>query len=355
MLDAAVYEWLVWAVLAMLTALCALMLGTLIHHAAASTRLSRRKRRSHVLMPLLCRAVADPSQGQTLLAARRPGDRAVLLPLLLQLALDLRGEEVARISALAEKLGVSAWERRRLASRWATERSSAVKNLGLLRSHQDLPELLRMAKEDPVREVRLASAWAAGELGGRKAVHGLLELLDADDPGLVARVQEVLLHAAPDAAREIRRHAERTPSLGARRAAVELLGALRDTAACDLLLQLVDDPDPELRTKAVKAAAAIGDPRFAETFRRRLSDPEWPVRCQAATGLGAVGAADAIPDLRAALDDPAWWVRFNAASSLADLGSRGRAALLEVSRAPASPRRDVARYLLQRSGLELAA
>jgi HEAT repeat protein len=79
------------------------------------------------------------------------------------------------------------------------------------------------------------------------------------------------------------------------------------------------------------------------------------VRCQAATGLGAIGASDAIPALCAALSDDAWWVRFNAASALAELGPAGRAALVEQAGSDEAQRRSVARYVLERSGLESLA
>ena len=71
--------------------------------------------------------------------------------------------------------------------------------------------------------------------------------------------------------------------------------------------------------------------------------------------FGGVGATDAIPELCAALLDEAWWVRFNAASALAELGPAGRAALAEQTTASEPERREVARYVLERRGLESLA
>jgi HEAT repeat protein len=323
----------------------------LLRHVLISVRLRRCARRTEVLLPLVCQAVDDPEKQSALLSrVRRSDRRPVLLPLLIQLALDLRGEERERVAELADLTGIARVERRRLRSPRMLERAAAAKNLGLLRAREALPDLLRHIERDRRRPVRLASAWALGEIGGPAAVRGLLGRLDDPAPGVVRRVQEVLLDTAPDAVHEIVRHARGTRSRAALCAAVELLGALRDPAASELLLELVDTPDAELRTKVTKAAAAIGDPRFAEVFRRLIKDPAWPVRCQAATGLGATGASGAIAELREAMADEAWWVRFNAASSLAELGTAGRSALAEATTDAEPRRREVARYVLHRTG-----
>lgn len=349
------YDALVLTVLILTAGTLGLVLCTLSHHGILSLRLARRARRQHVLLPLLCRAVGDPSRREALLAEVAAADRPLLLPLLVQLALDLRGEESQTIAALADDLGLSTRESQRLRSWRRTERAEAVKNLGLLRASAALPELLHLVTSDRRPTVRTASAWAIGEIGGRKAVIGLLSMLEDADPSVVRRAQEVLLRAAPDAAREIVSFARRTESADARCAAIEVLGALRDPVASDLLAELVDTPDLELRTKVIKAAAAMADPRFLATFRALLHDPAWSVRCQAATGLGAIGTADVIPDLAGLLDDDAWWARFNAASALAELGAPGRAALAEATTADSKYRREVSEYVLLRNARERRA
>lgn len=355
MSSAPFYDVLVLAVFTQLAGAAVLVAWTLARHVHVSLELRRVRRRQAVLLPLLCRAVSDGSQREALTRALQPGDGAVLLPMLLQLSLDLRGDELDAIARFADDLELSSSERERLRSWRGIERTEAVKNLGLLRARSALPELLHLVKSDRQRDVRIASAWAIGEIGGREAVLGLLSMLEDPDPGVVRRAQEVLLRAAPDAAGRIVSYVRRVDDAGARCAAVEVLGALRDPLAGDLLAELVEDPNPELRTRVIKAAAAIADPRFLDNFRRLLSDPVWSVRCQAATGLGAIGAAEAIPDLCAALADEAWWVRFNAASSLAELGPPGRAALAEATTSSHERCRDVAQYVLLRTRGERVA
>lgn len=348
-LGAHFYEALVLIVVGLLLGGGAALAGLIARHALITLQLHWRERRMEVLLPLLAAAIDDPDRRSPLLAGLRAGDLAVVLPMLLQLSLDLRGEERERVSRLAEQIGVAASELRRLGSFRSLARAEAAKNLGLLRVRAALPALLLRVDHDRDRSVRLACARAIGEIGGPEAVRGLLGLLDDPAPGIVRRVQEVLLETAPGAVLEIVRHARAASSDGVRCAAVELLGALRDPLASDLLLEMVAAPDVELRTKAAKAAAAIGDPRFGAAFARLMRDPAWPVRCQAATGLGAAGVVDAVPVLREAMADAVWWVRFNAACSLAELGRVGRAALTEATSDGDGRRRDVARYVLQRT------
>lgn len=349
------YDVLVLALLGLLAFGVLLVAATLLHHAWVSLRLIRQRRRGGLLLPLVCAAIADPDSRGAVLAELRRSDRRVLLPILVQLALDLRGEEAQRVSELAEASGISHAQQRRLYGLRFAARSEAVKNLGLLRSADALPRLLHLLETDRHREVRMAAAWAIGELGGRDAVKGLLAMLEDSDSGLVRRVQEVLIEAAPGEALQVAAFARRTGSASARCAAVELLGALRDPSVSEYLLELVDDPDPELRTKVIKAAAAIADPRFGDTFRGLLRDPAWSVRCQAATGLGNIAAVESIPELSEALSDEAWWVRFNAASSLAELGAPGRTALAQATTDANPSRSEVARYVLERTGLEREA
>jgi len=356
MVEIVASELMALAVLALSLLAAGLVALLLLHHARVGWRLRWTRRRTEALLPSVCRAVCAPERAQMELRAARPSDRGVLLPLLVQLALDLRGEESQQVSRLAAALGLSRVEERRLRSRRIATRMQAAKNLGLLRVRTALPALLHLLKSDPCSPVRVAGVWALGEIGGRRAILGLLSMLEDPVPAVVRRAQEVMIEAAPDATQEIVDYLRRSSSPGARCAAVEVLGALRDPVCAPLLLELMQDADPELRIKATRAAAGVAAPSFLDAFERLLSDPLWQVRCQAATGLGALGRPSAIPRLRAALADPAWWVRFNAARSLHELGAAGREELERALRTSDPTSRDVAHYVLARSGsLRVAA
>ena len=326
-----------------------LMVGTLSHHARTSIRLRRRLRRAETLVPSLCRALGDLEAEADFVAQVRPSDHGALLPALLQLSLDLRGDEQEAVTRVADAMGLCARERKRLRSWRAAERAEGAKNLGLLHVEAALPALLDALGAETEAPVRLAALMALGEIGGRDALRGLLGMLEDHDPGLVRRAQEVLLSSASDATAEIESYVRECSVPEARRAAVEVLGVLRDPRSGALLAELVGEEDAEMRIKATKALASIGDPGHAATLRRLLDDPVWEVRCQAVRGLGALGDLSAVPWLAEALSDDAWWVRFKAALGLAELGPPGVDELRAATQSTHPLRREVARYVLDRT------
>jgi HEAT repeat protein len=189
-----------------------------------------------------------------------------------------------------------------------------------------------------------------GEIAAREGLVVLIPLLGDATPVVRRRVEEILARQGREVGQEITTYLESTPSRAGRRAAVDLLGWLRVPEAADVLLELLDDPDLEIRVKAAKAAGGIGDPRFLDILHGRLDDPAWEVRCQAARALTTLGSATSVPRLRAALRDRHWWVRFYAASALVELGMAGLAALQDALEDPVPAARDMARYLLDRTG-----
>ena len=308
------------------------------------------RRREQILTPWLLRALEDPDSLPPLRRVLRPFDRLVVRNVLLRLALDLRGEDSRAIADLYRELGLLDDELRGL-SAWRTgRRAAAAANLATLRMPRIQRQLVR-ALDDPERRVRIALIRALGEIGDRQALLALIPRLGERSPTVVRQVEQVLVDRGREVVSEIVAYATATTKRRGRRAAVEVLGLLRAPAAADLLLELVRDPDRELRIRSVKAAAAIGDPRFLEAFHELLTDAVWEVRCQAAKGLGTLGSPTSVELLRTALADQHWWVRFYAAVALAELGVAGHTAL-EAATDDAEPTvRDMARYLLARGAL----
>ena len=343
------YEIVVWFVVGLAVLVLLLLAVLVIERILAFWIARRRRRRELVLLPLVCRALTQAESSSELVAAVRKSDQDVVLQILLCLAVDLRGRDGAAIEQLARETGVVDRELRRFSRGAPRARGTAAKNLGMLRVGEAIPAINRCLREDHDDRVRLAAVWALGEIGGQGAVLGLLAMLEDPSPGMVLRVQETLLQTACDAASEVATYVRMSSVPAARRAAVAVLGALRDPEATELLLELTRDPDPELRIGAAKAAASIADPRLLEALHSMLSDSRWEVRCQGAKGLGALGSGDSVPTLRSALADAAWWVRFNAATALAEIGEPGVEALRDASSAGCERTREVARYVLERS------
>jgi HEAT repeat protein len=303
--------------------------------------------RERVLTPWILRALESSDALAPLRRVLRPFDRVVVRSLLLRLALDLRGEESQAIAELYRELGLLDDELQALSAWRAGRRAAAASNLATLRMPRVQRQLVR-ALDDPERRVRIAMIRALGEIGDQQALLALIPRLGERSPTVVRQVEQVLVDRGREVVQEIVAYAATTRKRRGRRAAVEVLGLLRAPAAADLLLELVRDPDRELRIRSVKAAAAIGDPRFLDAFHELLTDPVWEVRGQAAKGLGTLGSPTSVARLRVALADEHWWVRFYAAVALAELGDAGHTALQAATEDTEPTVRDMARYLVAR-------
>ena len=314
------------------------------------------KKREAVLLPLVERVLIEgPEATGDLEAAVRRNDKPILRSILIELTLSLRGEEAERAATLADEIGLVRTEARRLRSFRAQVRANAAKNLATWRVKSSLAALVEAAEKERDVGVRTPMVWAIGEVGGTDSVPYLLRSLEATDAGLVKRTSGVLARSGREAVGEIVEYVRRSQVATARRAALDALRLIGDLEANDLLLELADDPDPEIRIRTIKAAATIPDPRFQEVFEQRLRDPCWEVRCQAARGLGTLGNLRSAGHLREALGDSSWWVRFNAALALQRLGAEGRGALRDALDDQRPPARDIASHILSRYGeLEVA-
>ena len=347
MLPAPAYGLVLWLVTAMSALVGFLFVLLMVQRGLASLVRGHVRRREAALNPLLLRALESSAALPPLRRALGPFDRLVLRQMLLQLALDLRGDESRAIADLYRTLGLLDVELQALGAWRARRRAAAAANLATLRMPRIQRQLVR-ALGDPDRTVRVALIRAIGEVGDRPALVALIRRLGDRSPTVVRQVEQVLIERGREVVPEIVAYAESTPRMRGRRAAVEVLGLLRTPLAADLLLGLVRHPDRELRIRAVKAAAAIGDPRFLPAFHELVADWSWQVRCQAAKGLGALGSPASVSYLRTALADDHWWVRFYAAVALAELGQVGHTALQAALADPEETVRDMARYLVER-------
>ena len=266
-----------WLVLLLVTTMGALVVVLfallLVQRGVASLINAHVRRREAALSPLLLRALEAPEALPALRRALGPFDRLVLRRMLLQLALDLRGDESRAIADLYRTLGLLDAELQALGAWRARRRAAAAANLATLRMPRIQRQLVR-ALDDPDRTVRIALIRAIGEVGDRPALVALIRRLGDRSLTVVRQVEQVLIERGREVVPEIVAYAESTRRLRGRRAAVEVLGLLRTPLAADLLLGLVRHPDRELRVRAVKAAAAIGDPRFLPAFHELVTDGE---------------------------------------------------------------------------------
>lgn len=111
--------------------------------------------------------------------------------------------------------------------------------------------------------------------------------------------------------------------------AIRVLGKLRGDRPRTLLLGLLDDPQPAIRTAAAQALGDLGDGTVARALSARLQDPAIIVRAAAAEALGKLRAESAVDPLSAALSardnyyrGSSLWVRRHYVHSLGEIGSR---------------------------------
>jgi HEAT repeat protein len=316
----------------------------------AFLRESHIRRREPALIRLIYGAVQSTPVTLTPFENLRRRDRNLVRSILLGLALDLRGDTGEAISQLYIQLGLLRVDLQRLRSWRASTRAEAAADLGLIRSSEAAPALLKALHDDDVR-VRQAAVWAIGQTGSPENLRLLVRLLGDRSLAVAHRAQEVLAERGREIPDAIVVYAETTSSRVGRLVAIELIGWLHLTGAGDLLVRFAADLDSEIRVKSVKAAAAIGDPRFIDVFHARLEDTSWPVRCQAAKGLSLFGSPESVPHLSKALRDRQWWVRLYAATALAEVGPAGEEALADALKDQEPGVREMARYLVERGDL----
>jgi HEAT repeat protein len=349
---------LVTVILVMGTLFLLLLLALGLGGLAQELREAWYRRRRRRLEPVLVREVVLGGRPalEALGPLLRPGDRGLLLRLLLEQLPLVRGAARQCLGRALEELGfVEEWIEALRSPRW-WRRAESAENLGLARSERAVGPLVT-ALEDPVPEVRLRAARALGCLGGHAALGPLVEALAHPDRWSALRIADILTSAGREAVEEI---VERWESLDvpARRAAVEVLGQVRELSALPFLLTcLRDSEDPELRARSAHALGLLADPAAAGALALALEDPRWPVRAMAAKALGRLGGRRAVPPLAAAVSDGAWWVRANAAEALRSLGAEGLAALKGILDSEDRYARHQALMMLQEAGIldEMAA
>jgi twitching motility protein PilT len=70
------------------------------------------------------------------------------------------------------------------------------------------------------------------------------------------------------------------------------------------LIELMDDPDSEVRNLAITMASTVGEhPRMVKPLVRALKEPDWWIRATAVETLGQIGTADVIQPLITQLSD----------------------------------------------------
>jgi HEAT repeat protein len=209
--------------------------------------------------------------------------------------------------------------------------------------------LLRSAREDDNKRMRLRAIRSLGELKNPKTIEPLQMLAEDPDEAIARTAEEALLKV--QGATWARYYAANVlgrigsprgvkpllsvlgdPSPIVRYGAVRALGRISGkNVAGPLALVLVSDADAAVRAEAAKAVAEvqIEDPVFVSMLLTGLKDPSPLVRVPVTRLLGRLEDVRVVEPLIEALEDPHWKVRRNAENALVSMGPDAVGELVE--------------------------
>jgi twitching motility protein PilT len=147
----------------------------------------------------------------------------------------------------------------------------------------------------------------------------LLPLVASGDAGTRTSVLKILL-SMPDVHEVVKRYVRFTRSLAGfvRDRALESIRLFGDQVL-EPAIELLSDPDADLRAAAIAVAGTFEDPRIVPVTVTLLKDPDWWIRISAAETLGRSKDPRAVEPLIAALADPdVRWSAVEALGRLAD-------------------------------------
>ncbi len=182
---------------------------------------------------------------------------------------------------------------------------------------------IRREREVYARQKRLSAAEAIGRTGTVKAAKALLSAMGSRNRQVKQVATEALRNLGGAAAETLVSFVgDSKQPLDERRRAMPLLVRIKDDRATEALIQLLDDPDDQIRAEAAAALAQESDPKVAQAMLPLVTDKVARIRRAAVQRLGREKDASAKVGkaLMRALDDPDPDVRAMAAAGLGNVG-----------------------------------
>jgi HEAT repeat protein len=179
----------------------------------------------------------------------------------------------------------------------------------------------KLIKALKVYGVRRKAVGALGEIGDKRAVEPIIELLGAYDRKVRMSAAKALGKIGDKKAVEPLIRTLRDKDELVRRNAVSALGEIVDKRAVEPLIKALGDEDEIVRGMSAKALGEIGDKRAVEPLIKALGAYNKDIHRSAAEALVKVGD-EAVRLLIKALGDEYWQVRMNAANALGEIGDK---------------------------------
>ena len=172
----------------------------------------------------------------------------------------------------------------------AKVRMSAAWSLAEFEDARALPGLAEAVTRDPDAGVRGIAAWALGELEAEESVAALSAALTDDVADVRLRAAWALGQIEPAPAPAALIAAVQDPASDVRVAAIWALGQIEDQAALPAIGRALESAtDAEVRRVAIWAIGSIGGELAGELMIRLLEDPDPTIRAAAARGLAGAG------------------------------------------------------------------
>jgi cyclophilin family peptidyl-prolyl cis-trans isomerase len=188
-----------------------------------------------------------------------------------------------------------------------TERQAGVDDLASLNSDRD-----------PL--VRVAAAFALGQIGDISATHTLIHFASDPDGDVAAEAVEAMSKLAPRLPlQRYQPFTEESQREGIRARAIRYLFRFRSDEASAVAMNALGSSSAVVRQEAAYALARRGYAPARGRLELIISDPSLLTRAYAARALGAIAATESLPVLLNALGDAHPWVRTNSVAALARL------------------------------------
>jgi HEAT repeat protein len=186
-----------------------------------------------------------------------------------------------------------------------------------------LPEVVKLAREDPSGIVRFRAVWGLAHIGDRSALPVAVEALGDENVSVRQRAALLALEALQDgsvAARLLK--AATHPQADTRRLVMYLLARYGNASVVPSLTAALQDADALVRAEAALSLGKLRARAALDKLLPALKDPDEHVRGSAAYAVGLIGGGPAGEALRPLLKDESAFVRAVAAESLQRLGDK---------------------------------
>ena len=259
-------------------------------------------------------------------------DLAEAISLLMTYSLKLEPAMRSRLQPLFCNLLSIDTEVSALKSKNIKRRLQATERLAYFNNGVSEKALLDTLKDD-VLAVRFSAAHSLASHGETKTIEPILLSFNNQKEIHWQRLVEVFLDYGPSAAPTvlaILANSNRKYTTDITSVMIRVLGTFLTPEAVQPLINLLDNPDPNIRLNAAHALGEIGDPVANAAVAELSNDPSWRVRNEAVEAMSGLHADKQIPMLSNALTDSSWRVRLSSAQALHSLGQPGITKLEEV-------------------------